>query len=99
MVESLNELLRKRVVAVYMGCWVETLEEEGLLSMSVAIIDQIKEPLYLTGFEMLFTDRLIGPIALIVMEEEVELTVAWVMLVLDNAVTDVPAEKTISFGR
>lgn len=99
MVESLNELLRKRVVAVYMGCWVETLEEEGLLSMSVAIIDQVKEPLYLTGLEMLLTNRLIGPIVLIVMEEEVELTVAWVMLVLDNAVTDVPAEKTISFGR
>ena len=98
MVESLNELLRKRVVAVYMGCWVETLEEEGFLSRSVAIIDHIKEPLYLTGLEMLLTVRLIGPIALTVIEEEVELTIVWVMLVLDSAVTDVPAEKTISFG-
>lgn len=84
---------------MYMGCWVEILEEEGLLSRSVAIIDHIKEPLYLTGLEMLLIERLIGPIALIVMVEEVELTVVWVMLALDNAVTDVPAEKTISFGR
>ena len=99
MVESLKELLRKSVVAVYMGCWVEALEEEGLPSRSVAIIDHIKEPLYLIGLEMLLTIRLIGPIAFIIMEEEEELTVVWVILVGDSAVMDVPAEKTISFGR
>lgn len=68
-------MLRKRVVAVYIGCWVATLDEDGLLSISVATIDQSKEPLYLIGLEMLLIIRVIGPIALIVMEEDVELTV------------------------
>jgi hypothetical protein len=37
-----------------MGCCCETLDEEGLVSVSVAIIDQLKEPLYLIGFPILF---------------------------------------------
>jgi hypothetical protein len=75
------------------------LDEEGFASVSVAIIDQLREPLYFIGLPILFIWILRSPIEFTVMVEVVEfikyelINEDWVV------VTDVLDEKTKSFGK
>jgi hypothetical protein len=48
------------------------LDEEGFASVSVAIIDQLREPLYFIGLPILFIWILRSPIEFTVMVEVVE---------------------------
>jgi hypothetical protein len=57
------------LVGEYIGYWFETLDEDGLFSVSVAMMVQLSEPLYFEGLFRLLICIFRGPIKFILMVE------------------------------
>lgn len=87
------------MVAVYMGCCWDMLLEEGFPNKSDETIVHVSEPLYLTGFPILFIWIFINPDALTTIVEEAVLI--WKELIVDERIGEIVvlAERIKSLGR